>query len=297
MIMTKRKDSKEPEASLIEEFAKSVSYWINQRSITAFRGTMEEMAQMQREGQVHDPAWDAPGTIKSNYFDTIDRRPSYEHGRAQKRWEEMCDLECDLRESYAREAATEAAQAAVAAAADGIPAAIPEPPARPTTLAERQFMKLVKDEEEHLARHQKQREQARSFRDHNPAKFNYHSEPLPSGGSWITFPLSSFLVTPFCAIRDRAHFIFSPSWRLGKMYVETFKADDLTGKSTQVRGLEKMYDQNVSGKVLEFGGKALEKCGEVWGGWLGLDETKSGKAEGGPPGRGPNGSERRGKDE
>jgi len=289
MIMTKRKDSNVPNPSLIEEFAKSVSYWIHQRSITAFRGTMEELAQMQREGQAHDPAWDAPGTIKSNYYDTIDRRPSYEHGRAQKRWEEMCDLEYDLRESYAREAA--------AAESKEVAATIPEPPARPTTLAERQFIKLVKDEEEHLARHQKQREQARSFRDHNPAKFNYHSEPLPSGGSWITFPLSSFLVTPFYAIRDRAHFIFSPSWRLGKMYVDTFKADDFTGKSTQVRGLEKMYDQIVSGKVLEFGGKALEKCGEVWGGWLGLDESKSGKAEGGPPGRGTNGGERGGKDE
>ena len=288
--LAQRKAAHVVEPSILDEFRESVSHWINQRSITAFKGTLEEMVEMQREGQRYDPAWDQQGSLKSQYFDSMDRAPSYEHGRAQKRWEEMSDLEYDLKEAYAKELATATAAQSVEPVVE-----LATPPVRPTTLAERQFMKLVKEEQEHLERHQKNRQLARSFRDRDPSKFNYHSEPLPSGGSHTTLPLSSLLITPFYALRDRTSFIFSPAFRLGKMYADTFRPDELTGKSTQVRGLEKIYDQVTSGKVLEFGGKFLDKCGEVWGGWLGLGQGRTGKEDGGP-GRG-GGGERGRKDE
>ncbi|KAH8080200.1 hypothetical protein HD553DRAFT_362279 [Filobasidium floriforme] len=299
--------------SIMAEFAQSVSHWIGQRSITAFKGTLDEMVEMQKEGQRYDPAWDQEGSLKARYFDSIGRTPSYYYdqdsgrGKAQRRWEEMSDLEYDLREGYAREYAAEVAAAQQAqldqstntnsnpnADLDHYYETAPAP-VRPTTLAERQFMRLVKEEQAHLERHQRQRQQARSpsERDRDVTKFDYHSEPLPSGGTHITLPLSTVVIAPWYALARRTEFIFSPVYRLGKMYTDSFRSTEtghftldrlLTSDTAQGRGLSKMYDQVVSGKVWTFGGKVAEKCGDVWGGWLGLGQGEGegrGKEDGG----------------
>lgn len=207
----------------------------------------------------------------------------------------MSGLEVDLKEAYAREyAAAQAVRDVAEPSSSSVEVEQPLPaPGRQTTLAERQFMKLVREEQAHLERHQKQRLLARSpslikdgqgntvtARDHG--KWSYHAEPLPSGGTHITVPLSTLLITPWYKLAHRTEYIFSPVFRLGASYLHTFSADPITGKSTQERGLEKMVEQVKSGKVLEFGERAWGRCTEVWGGWLGLGgEEGRGKEDGG----------------
>jgi len=77
------------------------------------------------------------------------------------------------------------------------------------------------------------------------------------------------------------------------MYADSFRSTEtghftldrlLTSDTAQGRGLSKMYEQIVSGKVWTFGGKVAEKCGDVWGGWLGLGQGEGegrGKEDGG----------------
>jgi hypothetical protein len=148
---------------------------------------------------------------------------------------------------------------------------------RTTSLAERRFINLIRSEEMRLQRYQAQREEARSFTRSDPRVFNYHYESLPSGGSHLLIPLSSLFVTPFHALHHRASMIFSPVSRLAQAYAASFRDQgDGTGKSMQVKGVERIVDQVTSGRVVEFGGKFLNRVGSVWGGWLGLSSDGKG---------------------
>lgn len=271
-----RHNNSDKEPSLFAQFSQAVKTWTDRRSLTFFKGTLEEYAEMNREGQAYDPAWDQPGGLKAQYSDTIAYKDAH-RGEVQ-RWKALLEWENKVYEQ--KYEAQQKKMLAEKGEGEGETTEVDKStlqamkPPSPTTLAERTFMRLVKSEQDAMDRHQRRRQELRRppyphepLMDSDRIRFQTHTEPLPSGGFNTTLPLTSLLFTPYHFIHHRLAVILGPPTRLVNMYIQSFIPPE-DGKSVQRRSLERMIEQHTSGKVLQFTYDMRGKVGELWGGWL-----------------------------